>query len=78
MKIEDKRTDCSVEFSKINTGECFFSIPDMPAINLFLKTMSFTDNNGHNANAILLTTGHGVEFEETEKVYPAKVKVVIE
>lgn len=77
MKIEDKRID-SVEFSKINAGECFFSIPNMPAINVFLKTMSFIDNNGHNANAMLLTTGHGAYFKETEKVYPAKVKVVIE
>ena len=76
MEVEDKRTDGSVEFSKINVGECFFSTPDMLTNNVFLKTMSFIGKT--DCNAVSPVTGFGFHFKETEKVYPAKVKVVIE
>lgn len=76
MKIEDKRTDGSVEFSKINTGETFYAVPAMGEENLFIKMryiMGKTD-----CNAVCLLNGFGMNIPYDRKVYPVKTKVVVE
>ena len=76
MEIEDKRTDGSVEFSKIKVGETFYSVSRMNKESLFIKMeyiMGKTD-----CNSVSLVDGYGMNFPDDRIVYSAKAKVVVE
>lgn len=77
MKIQRKVDICEVPFSSLSCGDTFRSVRDNPDI-IWMKTDYIEIDEDDGFNAVDLSDGSMIGFEDFEKVFPVTINAVVE
>ena len=77
MKIQQKVCTHAVDFFSLERGDTFRAVKSNPGV-IWMKTDEIENNDYDSYNAVDLSDGEMAWFEDTEKVNPVTVTVVVE